>query len=72
MRSLVARTTLIGLLAVVFVLPVRAQDVTGPEYRTPDQTLVDIVDALPTPGVRLSPDNEWMLLIQAPSGAGRT
>jgi len=67
MRSLVARTTLIGLLVVAFVLPVRAQDVTSPEYRTPDQTLVDIVDALPTPGVSLSPDNEWMLLIQAPS-----
>ena len=67
MRSQIARATLIGLLVVTFVLPVRAQDTTSPEYRTPDQTLVDIVDALPTPGVSLAPDNEWMLLMQAPS-----
>jgi dipeptidyl aminopeptidase/acylaminoacyl peptidase len=61
------RTTLIGLSVAVFVLPVRAQDATSLVYRTPDQTLVDIVDALPTPAVSLAPDHEWMLLMQAPS-----
>jgi len=67
MRDLFARATLIGLLVAVFGLPIRAQDTTSPVYRTPDQTLVDIVDALPTPSVSLAPDNEWMLLMQAPS-----
>jgi len=37
------------------------------EYRTPSQVLVDIVDAPPTPGVSLSPNNEWMLLLERPS-----
>jgi hypothetical protein len=49
--------------------------VTGPAqaqveeqgYRQPSQVLVDIVDAPPTPSVRTSPDDEWMLLIQSPS-----
>jgi len=67
MRFQLIRATLIGMLVVAFALPVRAQEVTSPVYRTPDQTLVDIVDALPTPSVSLAPDNEWMLLMQAPS-----
>jgi dipeptidyl aminopeptidase/acylaminoacyl peptidase len=29
--------------------------------------LVDIIDAPPTPGVSLSPNNEWMLLLERPS-----
>ncbi|MCA9752260.1 MAG: S9 family peptidase [Gemmatimonadetes bacterium] len=40
---------------------------TDPIYRVPDQTLVDIVDAPPTPWASLSPDRETMLLVEQPS-----
>lgn len=56
--------------AVVTVLPtaLSAQDArVAPAYRTPDQILVDIVDAAPTPEARLSPDNAWLLLLEVPS-----
>jgi dipeptidyl aminopeptidase/acylaminoacyl peptidase len=33
-------------------------------YRLPPQPLVDIIDAAPTPSIRLSPDREWMALIE--------
>ncbi len=36
-------------------------------YRLPAQVLVDIVDAPPTPSVRMSPDDRWMLLLESPS-----
>jgi len=45
--------------------PVAAQDALV--YQTPNQTLVDIVDAPPTPTVLLSPDQETLLLAQRPS-----
>jgi dipeptidyl aminopeptidase/acylaminoacyl peptidase len=32
----------------------------------PPQVLADIIDAPPTPGVYLSPDNEWLLLLERP------
>ena len=32
-------------------------------YQLPPQAIVDIVDAKPTPTVSLSPDNEWMLMV---------
>lgn len=36
-------------------------------YQTPSQVLVDIVDAETTPRVSLSPDHEWLLLMQVPN-----
>ncbi len=36
------------------------------EYQMPAQVLADIIDAPPTPGVYLSPDNEWLLLLERP------
>ncbi len=36
------------------------------EYQTPPQVLTDIIDAPPTPGVYLSPDNRWLLLLERP------
>ncbi len=36
------------------------------DYQMPAQVLADIIDAPPTPGVYLSPDNEWLLLLQRP------
>ncbi len=41
-----------------------------PEYRVPDQTLVDIVDAPPTPTVSVSPDHEWLLVQELASLPG--
>jgi len=36
-------------------------------YQTPPAPLPTIVDAPPTPQVRLSPDREWMLLLESPN-----
>ncbi len=57
-----------GLLLAIQATPLAAQQ-TGSDvaYRTPDQVLVDIVDAPPTPAVRVGPDFEWMVLVQPPS-----
>ncbi|HEX6200960.1 MAG TPA: hypothetical protein VF150_11895, partial [Thermoanaerobaculia bacterium] len=40
---------------------------TATAYQTPAQVLVDMVDAAPTPEVRLSPDREWLLVLERPS-----
>lgn len=45
-----------------------AQEPTnGKQYQLPTQTLVDIVDAPPTPAARLGPAGEWLLLQDVPS-----
>jgi len=36
------------------------------EYMMPPQAIADLVDAPLTPGVSISPDQEWMLLLQQP------
>lgn len=36
-------------------------------YQTPPKAIADLVNAAPTPGVSLSPDNQWMLLLSLPS-----
>jgi dipeptidyl aminopeptidase/acylaminoacyl peptidase len=41
-----------------------AQETGG--YQMPPQVLADIMDAPPTPGVFLSPDKEWLLLLERP------
>ncbi len=59
------------LLSIFFALVLsqvaRAQSPTEAVYRIPDQTIVDVVDVLPTPSVALGPNRDWMLLIQYPS-----
>jgi len=45
--------------------PLAGQDAAV--YRTPDPAVVKVVDAAPTPGVSLSPNETRMLLIQYPS-----
>ncbi|HEV7787365.1 MAG TPA: S9 family peptidase, partial [Thermoanaerobaculia bacterium] len=60
---------LLLLLALVPTLAARAQapasaESTASVYRTPPQALVDLVDTPPTPGMRLDPRREWMLLVQ--------
>ncbi len=60
--ALVLASALVLLLA---TKPLAAQDAAV--YRTPDPAIVNVVDAAPTPGVSLSPDETRMLLIQYPS-----
>lgn len=36
-------------------------------YQMPDQTVVDLIDAMPTPGVSISPNGEWMLMLYRPN-----
>lgn len=42
-----------------------AQENTG--YQMPPQAIADLIDAPPTPGVSISPDQQWMLLRDRPS-----
>ena len=57
-----------GLFAVLFLLSITvAQAQTNLQYQQPPKAMVDIVDALPTPGVELSPaggaaGKRWMLI----------
>ena len=67
MRSLF-RPSFVPPLAIALLLgtsPLAAQDAAV--YRTPDPAVVQIVDAAPTPGVLLSPDETRMLLTRYPS-----
>ena len=36
-------------------------------YQLPPQEVVDIIDAAPAPGVSLSPDRDWILLVDRPA-----
>ncbi|HEX4961838.1 MAG TPA: prolyl oligopeptidase family serine peptidase [Thermoanaerobaculia bacterium] len=67
-----------GLLLLLTLIPVFAAraatsvtpavpDSTASVYRTPAKALADLVDAPPTPGMRLDPKREWMLLLDQPS-----
>jgi len=44
-----------------------ADDSTAAVYRVPDDTLVSMVDAPPTPGAVVGPKGHWMLLLERPS-----
>jgi dipeptidyl aminopeptidase/acylaminoacyl peptidase len=65
-RRLAAAARLTCLLAIAgsFVAPTTSAAET---YRVPPPPLREIVEAPPTPAVRLSPDNEWMLLLTRPN-----
>lgn len=51
--------------ALVPAIPAVAQD-TAMGYQTPPDVLAQMIDAPPTPGVALSPDQEWLLLLEQP------
>ena len=42
-----------------------SQDATG--YQMPPKAIADLIDAPLTPGVSISPDDQWMLLLERPS-----
>ena len=55
-----------AMLALLFTtLPAAADDES--EYRLPSTTLVEMVDAPPTPLVSVAPGDQWMLLLQQPN-----
>lgn len=45
--------------------PAAAQD-TAVSYQMPSAVLADMIDAPPTPWTAVSPDNEWLLLLERP------
>ncbi|MGD9548865.1 MAG: prolyl oligopeptidase family serine peptidase [Candidatus Krumholzibacteriia bacterium] len=51
-------------LAAIAVPAVAQEDALS--YQLPPQVLVDIIDAPPSPFVAVSPDQEWLLLLQQP------
>ena len=57
------------LLSLAVVVPAAAQDTnsTAPEYRMPPKAIAELIDAAPTPGVRPSPNQEWLLVMERPS-----
>ena len=36
-------------------------------YQTPPKPIADLIDAAPTPGLSISPNDEWLLLMERPS-----
>ncbi|HEY4563486.1 MAG TPA: hypothetical protein VIJ36_10930, partial [Thermoanaerobaculia bacterium] len=71
MRSFrLSRIWLAPALALLLTLPAVAAVTPAPAdaaYRMPPQTLVDIIDAPPTPGVALDPHRQWLLVLDRPS-----
>lgn len=53
------------LLAILVIATAPAQDTALP-YQMPPQVLADMIDAPPTPGVAVSPDRAWLLLLEQP------
>ncbi|MCP4573868.1 MAG: prolyl oligopeptidase family serine peptidase [bacterium] len=59
------RFRLAALLLVLLPTLAAAQD-AAVSYQMPPQVLADMIDAPPTPFVAISPDNEWLLLLERP------
>ena len=51
-------------MGVVVVLVATGEAVHAEDYRLPPRDVVAIVDAAPAPVVRLSPDRQWMILLE--------
>src|SRR5215813_6658663 len=64
-----SRIWLASVLALLLTLPAAAVTAAPADnaYRMPPQTLVDIIDAPPTPGVALDPHRQWLLVLDRPS-----
>ena len=52
------------LCAMLLALPAVASDALS--YQMPAQVLADMIDAPPTPAVAVSPDGEWLVLLERP------
>lgn len=61
--------TVVGLFMALIPLAGRANAQSGTDqgYRMPPGEIAALIDAPPTPGVNLSPDRQWLLLMERPS-----
>jgi len=59
------RASLLLLLVGLAATAALAQD-TAVTYQMPPQVLADMIDAPPTPAVAVSPDKQWLLLLEQP------
>jgi len=65
MRRILRPIVLLALVAVASAQPAtEAGDALA--YQMPDPVLAAMIDAPPTPGVALSPDHQWLLLLEQP------
>ncbi len=39
----------------------------NPGYQTPPKAIADLIDAPVTPGLSISPNDDWLLLMERPS-----
>ncbi len=58
------RSPLILVLVALLALPAVAADALS--YQMPPQVLADMIDAPPTPGVAVSPDGDWLVMLERP------
>jgi dipeptidyl aminopeptidase/acylaminoacyl peptidase len=58
---------LLVLIAAVVPLALFAQNPSEGGYKMPPKEIAEVVDAPPTPQASLSPDGNWLLLMQAPA-----
>jgi hypothetical protein len=67
--SRLSRLRLASALALLLTLPAAAATPAPADnaYQKPPQTLVDIIDAPPTPGVAIDPHRQWLLVLDRPS-----
>jgi dipeptidyl aminopeptidase/acylaminoacyl peptidase len=61
-----AMLAMLVLAAGLLSLPAPALAADSLDYQMPPKVLADIMDAPPTPGVYLSPDKEWLLMLERP------
>ncbi|UHG94927.1 S9 family peptidase [Spirosoma oryzicola] len=60
----------VGFLIGLFMLSAIARGQEGPTYQTPPAEMTDLLLAPPTPSVKLSPKNDYMLLLERSAMAG--
>lgn len=50
-----------------FSMPTTSEAQENPNYQLPDPVIVDLIDAMPTPSVSISPNGDWMLMLYRPN-----
>ena len=59
------RSYTIFIMSMLFATMAFAQD--NPGYQTPPKAIADLIDAPVTPGLSISPNDDWLLLMERPS-----
>src|SRR5438128_12664930 len=67
-RCLLRFVTVVAV-CLALVTPAAAQESrsASPGYRMPPKAIAELIDAPVTPGASLSPNREWLLLLEVPS-----